>query len=236
MEGHLTDGDRERLRRQSGMSALATRRGLELFDAALGTGVPLVLPVDLDLEQHGDAEIPYLLSELVRPAGPYGSTTARADGADQGADGPASLPARLAAMSPGDRKQAVLTLVRAQVASTLGHSGPPAVALGTEFRALGFDSLTGIELRNRLNRVTGLRLPATVVFDHPTPTALASAVLALLVPAEPTPVPASGAADGPDDPDGPDDVEGPDDVDRPDDVDGMDVEELLRLARRRIQS
>ncbi|WP_079104502.1 phosphopantetheine-binding protein, partial [Streptomyces europaeiscabiei] len=99
-----------------------------------------------------------------------------------GQDGPGvpDLRRRLEGLPHGQRTDAVLEVVRAHTAAVLGYGPEEPLEDRRPFKELGFDSVTGVELRNRLNAETGLRLPATLVFEHPTPTALAGHVLAEL--------------------------------------------------------
>ncbi|MEU9823480.1 SDR family NAD(P)-dependent oxidoreductase, partial [Pseudonocardia alni] len=160
MVGELTEADAARLAR-SGVPALTVEHGLALFDAALATGEPALAPLRLDpaaLRAHG--EVPAILRTLVR-----GRSRRAAVAGSAAASG---LRDRLAPLTPEERREVLLDLVRGQVALVLGHAGAADVDAGRAFRDLGFDSLTSVELRNRLNTVTGLRLPATMVFDHPT--------------------------------------------------------------------
>ncbi|AGP60412.1 hypothetical protein M271_45225 [Streptomyces rapamycinicus NRRL 5491] len=93
-----------------------------------------------------------------------------------------ALATRLRGMSRIERERAVLELVRAQVAAVLGHAKPASVDPSRTFQEVGFDSLTAVELRNRLATSTGVPFPASVIFDYPTPAALADHVRARFVP------------------------------------------------------
>ncbi|MGW0595397.1 SDR family NAD(P)-dependent oxidoreductase [Streptosporangium sp. NPDC002607] len=158
---HLTDVDRARAAR-GGVRPLPTAEGLELFDAALRLGPAVLVPALLDLPAvRATGEIPPLLRGLVRPPRRPAREAAERS----------SLALRLAGLAADRQSELLLGLVRAEVAAVLG-TGAETVPARRAFGDLGLDSLTAVELRNRLNAVTGLRLPATLTFDHPTPAAL----------------------------------------------------------------
>ncbi|MFC5212510.1 type I polyketide synthase, partial [Streptomyces coerulescens] len=147
---------------------VTAEEGLTLFDAALASDEEAVLPIPLDLRAaRARTEIPPLLRGLVRP---------RRRTASSGTGAP-DLVRRLAPLDEVERCEVLLDLVRGQVALVLGHEGALGVDSSRSFRDLGFDSLLAVELRNGLQSVTGLRLPATLVFDYPTVAVLADFLL-----------------------------------------------------------
>jgi acyl carrier protein len=136
----------------------------------MATDVATVLPVRLDhasLRAQAEAgALAPILRALVRT-----SLRRSADGG--AAPGGPTLGQRLAGVAPADRGRVVLDVVRTHIAAVLGHASADAIDPDRLFTDLGFDSLTAVDLRNRLNAISGLRLPATLVFDYPTPAALA---------------------------------------------------------------
>ncbi|GAA1934699.1 hypothetical protein GCM10009738_03230 [Kitasatospora viridis] len=172
MTGHLDGADLSRLRR-GGVQPMATEQGLALFDAAAALGAPLAVPAQLDLAAWSRAggPVPALLRGLVA-----GGVSVRRSAAVAAVVG--GLAARLAALSPADREQEVLQIVRAGTAVILGHANPGDIDSQRAFREMGIDSLTALELRNRLAAETGLSLPATLVFDYPVPLDLARYLVA----------------------------------------------------------
>ncbi|MGW3892889.1 SDR family NAD(P)-dependent oxidoreductase [Micromonospora chokoriensis] len=189
--GMAADLDPDAVQRLSrgGLALITPEDGLGLFDAA-GQHTTVV-PLRLTSGRHAPATVHPLLRNLIR---------ATRRGTARAATGDASLVQRLAALRPADQREALLDLVRTHVASVLGHGSGQAVAPGKAFQETGFDSLAAVELRNGLNAATGLRLPATLVFDHPTPAALAAHLHETLIGADRPDTPevaASGHADEP---------------------------------------
>ncbi|WP_218037170.1 acyl carrier protein, partial [Streptomyces spinoverrucosus] len=187
MGSSLSDADLKRLAR-SGLRALAPDEGMALFDAASTADQSVLAATGLDLAalRASDEEPPVLFRGLVRRPLPRGA--AAADGA--GPTG-STLAQRLAPLAEPEREQLLVDLVRSHVSEVLGHVDQSAIGGDRAFQDLGFDSLTAVELRNRLGKATGLRLPTTLVFDHPTPAALATYLRGRLVVADDGPTEAA---------------------------------------------
>jgi polyketide synthase 12 len=179
MTGHLEPGEVARMSR-SGLLPLPTDSALGLFDVALTLDAsPVLSPARLDL--------PTLRSQAaagVLPAVLRGLVPQRADRA--GADGP-PLAERLSGLDAAAQTELVLDLVRKATSAVLGYRSGSDIAPEKAFKDLGFDSLTAVELRNRLATATGLQLAATTIFDYPTAQALAEHLRTHLAPAEVTP-------------------------------------------------
>ncbi|MFE7130453.1 type I polyketide synthase [Streptomyces sp. NPDC057638] len=181
----LTARDVERTRRW-GMNELTAADGTELFDLATRTALPALMPVHLDPAVIRDrvGGVPHMLRALAGTApGRRTPVRARAGAGTGSAEGP-GLAERLAGLSDAERARTVLDLVRTHTAAVLGHSSADAVDPDRAFQEMGFDSLGGVELRNRLKAATGLPVRATAVFDHPTSRALADALLAQVAPTD----------------------------------------------------
>ncbi|VVJ20804.1 Modular polyketide synthase [Amycolatopsis camponoti] len=167
MTASLSEADVRRMAR-SGLPPLPADQGLALFDAGLGAPDAVLVPMLVDSRVLGSGDVPEQLRGVVRTAVRRRTAAAGAPEAD--------LRQRLAGTSGEDRRQALVELVCAQVGAVLGYGGTETVDPQRVFKELGFDSLTAVELRNRLSAASGIRLPATLIFDYPTPAALAGYV------------------------------------------------------------
>ncbi|MEU5599995.1 type I polyketide synthase, partial [Streptomyces sp. NPDC020298] len=168
MAGELSQADLDRMS-DTGVHALTPEQGLALFDTAGALPAPALVPIRLDVRAlgAGAGELPELFRALVRrPARRVVSGTA-------GAGAGSALAQRLAGLSPEAQEAEILGLVRSTAAAILGHAGPEAIDPEQAFSELGFDSLSAVEFRNGLGEAVGLRLPATLVFDYPSPAVLA---------------------------------------------------------------
>ncbi|MFD8902966.1 SDR family NAD(P)-dependent oxidoreductase, partial [Streptomyces ardesiacus] len=159
MTAGLGDTYRARMTR-SGVRPLSAAEGLGLFDAALRATEPTVIPAGLGA------------AHLRGPSARDARRPVKGGTASTGSTPGVPYADRLRGLPESEQHTMLLDLVRGHVAAVLGHDSPLAVEPDRGFHELGFDSLTAVELRNGLATATGVRLPATLVFDHPTVTAL----------------------------------------------------------------
>ncbi|MFI7671292.1 type I polyketide synthase, partial [Nocardia sp. NPDC049526] len=156
----LSEDDFDRMRRQ-GFPPLTEADGLALFDAAIATDTAQLVALRVDpavLRTRGE-QTPALIRAIAPiPVRRNGRTPAGQ-----------AFAHKLAGLSDTERKRVLLDLVRSVAAEVLGHASIDAVEPDQAFQQLGFDSLSAIEFRNKLNAATGLQLPATLIFDQPNP-------------------------------------------------------------------
>ncbi|WP_367044709.1 type I polyketide synthase [Streptomyces sp. Je 1-332] len=165
---------RSRYRRE-GFREISVAEGTGLLGAALIDGEAQIVALPLDLaamRAHGPtAPVFHGLVGAARRR----TATAAGEAAE-------TLGNRLAALPAAERQRTLLDLVCTEIAAVLGHSGARTIDAERPFQELGFDSMTAVDLRNRLVALTGLRLPATLVFDHPSPVGLTGHLLGLMAP------------------------------------------------------
>jgi acyl carrier protein len=174
--------------RRAGVRPLDPELAIRALRQVVMTADPTAVVTDIEAGRFVQAFTSIRPSRLLTDVPGYAEVTR--------GDGPSADDLRrdLAGLPAARRTAVVLNLVRSTVAAVLGHAGPEAVTADRAFRDLGFDSLGSVELRNQLNVATGLTLPATLVFDYPTPAVLAGHILRELDPGGAVP-------DSPDHPD-----------------------------------
>ncbi|WP_207974684.1 SDR family NAD(P)-dependent oxidoreductase, partial [Parafrankia sp. BMG5.11] len=167
MTAHLTDHDLARMNRTA-IRPLTNTRALQLFDAHEHFHRPVQMICDLDTNRLSTQPVFSRLATIRRTAG-------------TAPQGPALID-HLAGLTPTKQREHLLTIIRQHTAQILTLDSPTAIEPSRGFLDQGLDSLTAVELRNRLTTTTGIRLPATTIFDHPTPTALTDHLLQQLTP------------------------------------------------------
>ncbi|MGW4774833.1 SDR family NAD(P)-dependent oxidoreductase [Nocardia sp. NPDC004278] len=162
MTGALNEADTDRMRR-SGFLAMSGEDGLRLFDAAMAWNQATVVAARLDSSAIHLASRTF---PILRNLAPRVSRSSQRGGQ-------AGLRQRVQGLDATRQLRVILDVVRSQIAEVLGHAGPAAIDPERQFQELGFDSLSAVEVRNRLRAASGLQLSATLLFDYPTPSALA---------------------------------------------------------------
>ncbi|MFE9425688.1 beta-ketoacyl reductase, partial [Kitasatospora sp. NPDC006697] len=178
MAGTLGEVDLARMAR-AGIRAMRPAEALALLDAALQRDEPVLVPARFDLRALAQVDdLPAIFRALVRA--PRRRTASAIES-------PTTLAQRLTVLPEAQQRELLDELIRTHAATVLGHGDPQAVEMQRGFLELGFDSLTAVELRNRLQQATGVRLPTTLIFDYPAPAALAGHLHEELRPADTAP-------------------------------------------------
>ncbi|MBL1111554.1 SDR family NAD(P)-dependent oxidoreductase [Streptomyces sp. 110] len=186
-EGGMAAGDGGDQLARRGLPAMAPDLAIAALQGAVAGDDGVVTVADVDWERFAPAFTIGRPSPLLGELPEVVSALERARAAEEShAEGGSRLRERLLALAPGERERAVLDLVRGHAAAVLGFSGMEGVESDRAFKELGFDSLTAVEFRNRLNADTGLRLPTTLVFDYPNARTLAEHVRVGVLPDEGT--------------------------------------------------
>ncbi|HET9382985.1 MAG TPA: SDR family NAD(P)-dependent oxidoreductase [Streptomyces sp.] len=191
MTSHLDTRALTRRMARGGVLPLTEAESMALFDVAQGLDEALQVPAHFHTAALGaDGNLPPIFRAL--HTGAPGHAAARpgrsgspAPGRSPGAADPAHLADRLSGLTGDEQRALLLDTVRTHAALVLGHTGTDGIHADRAFRDLGFDSLTAVEMRNRLAAATGLHLAATLVFDHPAPADLAEHLRSRLVPETP---------------------------------------------------
>jgi acyl carrier protein len=190
----MTAGLAQVSRRRAVMTALSSREGLGLLDAARDQDQAVLMAARIDMAvlraAAAGGQLPAVLRLLVPGPARRVAVGAGAAGAESG-----GLAARLAGLDSEQQEKVLVQVVRAEVAAVLGYASADAVPAGRPFKELGFDSLTAVELRNRLAAVTGRHLPATLIFDYPTAAALAEYIGTEVTGRKTAPLPLLGELD-----------------------------------------
>ncbi|MFJ8166809.1 SDR family NAD(P)-dependent oxidoreductase, partial [Streptomyces sp. NPDC096136] len=184
--GMAADGGAQEYLRRSGLPSLSPALAVSALQLAMDRDETAVVVADVDWPRFAPSftigRPSALLADLpeAREALAAGATAEEA--AATGAPEAEEFVRELADLDPDERYDLLLERVQREAAAALGYPATDAIEPDRAFRDLGFDSLTAVELRNRLGAVTGLRLPTTLVFDHPTPSALTDGLLSALLP------------------------------------------------------
>ncbi|MFE9769909.1 type I polyketide synthase [Streptomyces sp. NPDC005808] len=226
--GGLAQGEAVEQLERRGLTLMDPDTAIAAMDRALALGEACVTVADVAWDKFAPSFTALrpsrLLSELYDPRPGRARAADQAPGGAEEASG--ALRARLESAPADEQRRILEELVRAEAAQVLGYASAHAVEPNRAFRDLGFDSVMGIELRNRLNDATGLDLESTIVFDEPSPETLAARIRHELLP---------GTRDADTEEDGPDGVAPAEETDgdrtdRSDEIKAMDVQELIRMA------